>query len=204
MADDTRDTKAPPATADPSSPPAPDAEEPRRPRRPKPKYDFPQTQVGKLWDAFGNPDEPINTVPGGTYNSAGGKPKEVTWRDAFNFSYGPGGPAWYQTQCSRDSLLVGIGAGGAVGGSRFILKGISTIGRSANYAVATFVLTSGVMYYWCDQKRREESRGMAIAVAGMKLLHEKKAREKAEAAAAQEAARKAEEEARRRSWYKFW
>lgn len=82
--------------------------------------------------------------------------------------------------------------------------GLSTIGRSANYAVATFVLTSGVMYYWCDQKRREESRGMAIAVAGMKLLHEKKAREKAEAAAALEASRKAEEEARRRSWYKFW
>lgn len=46
---------------------------------------------------------------------------------------------------------------------------------------------------------------MAAAVAGMKMLHEKKAREKVAADAAQAAAAKAEEEAKRnRQWYKFW
>jgi cytochrome c oxidase assembly protein subunit 20 len=118
MAEDTREPEPP--QGDNAS-----QEEARRPRRPKPKHDFPKTQAGKLWDAFGNPDEPINTMPGGTYNSAGGKPKEVTWRDALKFSEfnKEGRPAFYQTSCARDSLLVGIASGGAVGGLRFIVKG---------------------------------------------------------------------------------
>src|SRR5271163_2041357 len=78
----------------------------RRPRRPKPKHDFPKTQAGKLWDAFGNPEEPVNTMPGGMVNSAGGRPPEVTWRDAFKFSE-VDATRWYRTTCSRDSLLVG-------------------------------------------------------------------------------------------------
>jgi cytochrome c oxidase assembly protein subunit 20 len=116
MADDTRQSDGAPAEEQAQS-------EPRRPRRPKPKHDFPQTQAGKIWEALGNPEEPINTIPGGTYNSAGGKPAEVSWRDAFNFSYEGKGPSWYQTPCARDSLLVGIASGGAVGGLRFVLKG---------------------------------------------------------------------------------
>jgi len=77
-----------------------------------------------MWEAFGNPEERINEIPGGTYNSAGGRPAEVTWRDAFKFSQlRKDGPPWYQTPCARDSLLVGIGAGGAVGGIRFVLRG---------------------------------------------------------------------------------
>jgi hypothetical protein len=64
------------------------------------------------------------------------------------------------------------------------------------------------MYYWCDQRRKEEARGMALAVQGMKMLHEKKAREKlaAEEAAQAAVAAKAEEEARRRKqqWYRIW
>jgi cytochrome c oxidase assembly protein subunit 20 len=81
-----------------------------------------------MWEAFGNPKEPINTMPGGTYNSAGGKPAEPTfWNalttlDLFNRE---GKPAFYQTSCARDSLMVGIGAGGAIGGIRFIVKGKS-------------------------------------------------------------------------------
>lgn len=82
-----------------------------------------------MWEALGNPEVPVNTMPGGTYNSAGGKPADVSWRDAFNFSYQGKGPAWYQTPCSRDALLVGIGSGGAVGGLRFVLTG-------AKYALA--------------------------------------------------------------------
>ena len=46
---------------------------------------------------------------------------------------------------------------------------------------------------------------MMAAVAGMKMLNEKKARERAVEEAAQKAAQKAEEEARRsRPWYKVW
>ena len=118
MAEDTRE---------PEVPQSDDATqlEVRKPRRPKPKHDFPKTQAGKLWEAFGNPEEPVNTMPGGTYNSAGGKPKEVSWRDAMKFSeFGKEGRPWfYQTSCGRDSALVGIGAGTAIGGLRFIVKG---------------------------------------------------------------------------------
>ena len=118
MAEDTRKAEIPQGDNAPES-------EVRRPRRPKPKHDFPQTQAGKLWDAFGNPEQPVNTIPGGTYNSAGGRPKEVTWRDALKFSEfnKEGRPWFYQTSCARDSLLIGMGAGGAIGGLRFILKG---------------------------------------------------------------------------------
>lgn len=119
MADDTRESSAPLTQSSGDNL----AGEERRIRRPRPKHDFPQSQAGKLWEAFGNPEESANALPGGTYNSAGGKPAQVTWKDAFNFSYNSKGPAWYQTPCARDSLLVGIGGGGAVGGVSFILKG---------------------------------------------------------------------------------
>ena len=76
-----------------------------------------------MWEALGNPDEPPNTMPGGMVNTAGGRPREVTWRDAFSFSR-QDLTRFYRTQCSRDSLLVGIGAGGAVGGGRFIASGM--------------------------------------------------------------------------------
>ncbi|KAK5056101.1 hypothetical protein LTR84_012654 [Exophiala bonariae] len=215
MADDTRepssapDTPPTPTTSN-STPSDSDSDSTARPiRRPRPKHDFPQSQAGKLWDAFGNPAESANTLPGGTYNSAGGKPAPVTWRDAFNFSYDAKGPAWYQVPCARDSLLVGIGGGGAVGGLSFILKGLKSLGRSANFAVGGFVVTSSAMYYWCDRRRKEEARGMAAAVVGMKMLHEKKAKEQAakEAAEAAAAAARAEAEAeakRNKRWYKVW
>jgi hypothetical protein len=79
---------------------------------------------------------------------------------------------------------------------------------TANFAVGGFLLTASGMYYWCDQRRREEAQGMALAVQGMKRLHEKKAREKAVAddAARAAAVAKLEEEERKRKqqWYKFW
>lgn len=72
---------------------------------------------------------------------------------------------------------------------------------ASNWAVAGFALTSMSMYYWCDQRRREEAKGMAAAVAGMKMLNEKKAREKA--AAAEAAKVKIEEPVRQKqsSWW---
>lgn len=135
MADDTREPPSTSASLPSDQSPTDDP----RARRPKPKHDFPKSQAGKLWDAFGNPDEPVNTLPGGTYNSAGGKPAQVSWKDAFSFSYNSKGPSWYQTPCARDSLLVGIGSGGAIGGISFILKGTerSLVVISA-YASSTF------------------------------------------------------------------
>jgi hypothetical protein len=80
-----------------------------------------------MWEVLGNPAEPANTLPGGTYNSAGGRPADVTWKDAFSFKHEGNAYAWYQAPCARDSLLVGMGAGGAAGGLRFILKGASLV-----------------------------------------------------------------------------
>ncbi|EXJ53523.1 uncharacterized protein A1O5_13194 [Cladophialophora psammophila CBS 110553] len=199
MADDTRQPDTPPADEQPQS-------EGRPLRRPKSKHDFPKTQAGKMWEMLGNPAESANTLAGGTYNSAGGKPPEVTWRDAFNFSYEGKGPSWYQVPCARDALLVGIASGGAVGGLRFILRGLSSMLITTNLAVAGFALSASGMYYWCDQRRREEARGMAMAVQGMRMLHEKKAREKAAEDAARVAAAEIKEQERKRrgQWYKFW
>ena len=112
---------------------------------------------------------------------------------------------FYQTGCGRDSLLVGMGAGGAVGGLRFILSGLSSMLVTSNYAVGAFALSASAQYYWCTQRQREENKGMAQAVRGMQMLNEKAARERAQKQAAEADRLKAEEEQRQnRSWYKFW
>ena len=86
--------------------------------------------------------------------------------------------------------------------------GVSSMWATTNFAVAGFTLSAAGMYYWCDRRRREEAQGMALAVAGMKRLHEKKARDKAVADEAFRAAAavKAEEAERKRKqqWYKIW
>jgi Protein of unknown function (DUF3767) len=128
MADDTRKAGTPSSDEAQYSPREPEephyvAPETPRPRRKKPMHAYPETQAGKMWKAL-QPDEPVNTMPGGTVNTAGGRPKEVTWRDAFNFGGSIGDIAkipWMP--CSRDALLVGIGAGGALGGTSFVLTG---------------------------------------------------------------------------------
>lgn len=199
------DTSAQGAASDTQQP----DEEPRRPRRPRPKHDFPETQAGKLWKAFGNPEGgPVNELPGGTYNTAGGKPKEASWRDAFTFEVhrNPNRPPWYQTGCARDSLLVAIAAGGGIGGLGFIVRGVKRSLATSNYAVGTFVLTASGMYYWCERRRQEEAQGMAAAVVGMRRLHEKKAREEAERKKQEEDRRRREEEERikNKRWWNPW
>ncbi|RMD43042.1 hypothetical protein DV735_g2092, partial [Chaetothyriales sp. CBS 134920] len=163
-------------------------------------------QEQKLWEAFSDPNNPVNEAPGGKYNSAGGKPQELSWRDAFDYSrLDPKKlPYFWQTGCGRDSILVGIAVGGGAGGLHFIVRGLSSMLLTTNIAVGVFSATSMAMYKWCRDRQREESKNMAIALNGMRLLNEKKAREKAEA---EEAARKAEEERKAHSWgskLKFW
>ena len=75
-----------------------------------------------MWEAFGNPADPINEMPGGTYNSAGGKPKEVTWKDAFDWKLGDV-KKFYKVPCARDALLVGLAGGAGVGGLTAIIGG---------------------------------------------------------------------------------
>ena len=117
MADDTRQTE--------NSPAADNATQEPEKRRRRPRSDFPATQSSKMWEAFGNPDQPANSMPGGTYNSAGGKPKEVGWTDALSFEVfnSDKRPPFWKTGCARDSILVGMGSGAGVGGLHFILRG---------------------------------------------------------------------------------
>lgn len=86
------------------------------------KHELPRTQAGKLWEAFGNPSEPVNELPGGTYNSAGGKPRELTWKAAFDFNISDL-KRFYKVPCARDAFLVGLGGGAAVGGVTVIIGG---------------------------------------------------------------------------------
>lgn len=80
--------------------------------------------------------------------------------------------------------------------------GLTGVGTTANWAVGGFALAACGMYTWCESRRKEEQKGMAAAVIGMKMLNEKKARERA----AEEAAQKAAEQAPKKDkpWYKVW
>lgn len=98
------------------------ATEDSAPWRKKSKHDFPKTQAGKMWEAFGNPADPINEMPGGTYNSAGGKPKEITWKDVFDWKFSDV-KRFYRVPCARDALLVGLVGGASVGGLTTIIGG---------------------------------------------------------------------------------
>ena len=85
-----------------------------------------------------------------------------------------------------------------------MFPGLGSLLLASNFAVGAFTVTASGMYYWCSKRKNEEARGMAMAMAGMKKLNEKKAREKAEAEAA---LKKAEEERKAQSWtnnLKFW
>lgn len=169
------------------------SEPPRRPRRPRPEG-FPETTTSKLWRELSNPSGgPVNELPGGTINSAegrhahrkgsapitsviGSEPKQAGFLDAIRHE-NPNAPWFFQTACARDSLLVGIGSGGAVGGLKFIVSGVKGLFWASQFAVGTFTLVAGGMYTWCQHRRKEEAKGMALAVQGMKMLHEKKRKE---------------------------
>lgn len=81
---------------------------------------------------------------------------------------------------------------------------------AANLSVGAFSSAALGMYSWCEYRRRQEAIGMTQAVAGMKMLQEKKKREEQEARERAEAeARRLEEERRKKSWtnpsnWKFW
>ncbi|KKZ59833.1 hypothetical protein EMCG_05362 [[Emmonsia] crescens] len=201
MAEDSRDTHTP--TGDTSNIPQQFA-----PTK-KPKHEFPKSQVGKLWEEFGNPKEPINLIPG-AYNSSGGKPKEVSFTDAFKSMSLDGVLSFYKVPCARDSLLVGIGAGFGAGSLKAVLGGFRAVWPACNWAVGTFAVASIGMFEFCQRRRVQERDGMKEAVELMRELKIKKLQERERAKAeAEAAAAAAEEERRRKSWtklsnYKFW
>lgn len=90
----------------------------------KPKHELPQTQVGKLWEAFGNPDERINVHPGASYNPTHTpKPKDITISESLKTIKLEDFSTFHKKPCARDSLLLGLGAGFGIGGIRGIVGG---------------------------------------------------------------------------------
>lgn len=86
--------------------------------------------------------------------------------------------------------------------------GLKATGKAANLATAGFAILSMGQYTWCESRRKEEARGIALAVIGMKKLEEKKQREKQEeeakvAAAEAEKLAETQRQKQKRSWG-FW
>ncbi|PWY87925.1 cytochrome oxidase biogenesis protein, Cox20 subunit [Aspergillus sclerotioniger CBS 115572] len=199
MADDARDSTAP----------TPEVREPEQQgiqQERKPKHEFPKSQVGKLWDAFGNPEEPVNMLPSAGAKS-GRTTKDITVTEAMKSMSLENVTSFHKAPCARDSLLLGIGAGFGVGGVRGVVGGLRSVWTACNWAVGAFAVTALAAHEFCQRRRVEELDGMKQAVELMKELKLKKQREKEQKI--EEAARLAEEERKRKSWtnpsnYKFW
>ncbi|KAJ5773602.1 Cytochrome oxidase biogenesis protein Cox20 subunit [Penicillium paradoxum] len=175
-----------------------------------PKYEPSQSQTGKLWDAFGNPEEPANALAQATYKPRGKNPKDVPYSEIIGSVSLSEMSTVHKRPCARESLLTGIGVGFGVGGLRGVLKGRYYLWSAGNWAVGMFAISSLASYEYCRWRRNRELSGMAEALDLMNQLKAKKQREKA--AAEEEAAlraRLAEEEKKSKSWtnpsnYKFW
>ncbi|KAJ5211830.1 uncharacterized protein N7498_003476 [Penicillium cinerascens] len=173
----------------------------------KPRHDFPQSQVGKLWDAFGDPENRVNALANATYKPRGKDPKDVSYSDVVGTVSVSEISSFHKAPCARESLLTGIGLGFGAGGIRGVFGGMRSLWSAGNWAVGVFAVTSLAAYEFCRRQRIEELHGMKQAVDLMKQVKEKKQRDKDRAA--EEAAKRAEEERRRKSWtnlsnYKFW
>ncbi|CAG8172639.1 unnamed protein product [Penicillium salamii] len=173
----------------------------------KPKHEPSRSQTGKLWDAFGNPEEPANALAKATYKPPGKNPKDVSYSEVIGSVSLAEMSNIHKRPCARESLMTGIGVGFGVGGLRGVLKGRYGLWSAGNWAVGMFAITSLGAYEYCRYLRNKELSGMAEALDLMNQLKAKKQREKD--TAAEEAAKLAEEERKKKSWsnptnYKFW
>lgn len=91
----------------------------------KPKHEFPQSQVGKLWDAFGNPEEPVNALAKASYKPPGKNPADVSYSEIVGNLSVSEMSSFYKKPCARDALMTGIGAGFGIGGVRGVFGGWS-------------------------------------------------------------------------------
>lgn len=138
--------------------------------------------------------EVVNTMPGGTFHTAGGKvegetslfreaTKDIKARDVLQI---------HQLPCVREALLQGMTAGLLVGAGRWILG--RALMSCANWAVGTFVPVSVGGYQYCQYQRQRERNGMRAAV---KIMDEKTEEKRKRMEERKEAAAKKREEEKR-------
>lgn len=96
----------------------------------KPKHEFPESQVGKLWEAFGNPEDRVNVLADASYKPRGKDPKDVSYSDVVGNLSVSEISSFYKAPCARESLLTGIGAGFGIGGVRAVFGGMYTFEQS--------------------------------------------------------------------------
>lgn len=118
MADDSRDrsTFEEPGSHLPASTPSTDPK--------KPKHEFPKSQVGKLWDAFGDPEDRVNVLANASYKPRGKDANDVSYSEVVGNMSMSEISSFYKAPCARESLLTGIGAGFGIGGVRGLFGGI--------------------------------------------------------------------------------
>jgi cytochrome c oxidase assembly protein subunit 20 len=160
-------------------------------------------------------NETINTMPGGTYHTAGGKASmdtEPTLLNAVKTITPASYKDFHKQPCVREAMLQGMAAGFLVAGITFISG--RPVAKAANYAVYAFIPTSVAGHQYCQYQRRREREGMRMAIQIIeekkeekarlaaekrekwrKLRDEKRAQEEAEAAAKREAERR---------WWHIW
>lgn len=121
MANDTQDpTPSNPETPDTNQYNPQDASSGQK----KPKYET-STQVGKLWEAFGNPEDSANALAGA--NARHDDTKDISVPEVLKSMSFHNVKSFYKAPCARDSLLTGMGFGFAAGGLRSVLGGIYSV-----------------------------------------------------------------------------
>ena len=140
MADDSRDTSSLQEAGDiPRSFNA-------NPDSKKTKHEPASSQTGKLWDAFGNPEEPANALAKATYKPPGKDPKDASYSEIIGSVSLSELSTIHKRPCARESLMTGIGVGFGVGGLRGVLKGIVLCfvvcnkGRDANMCMQDAII----------------------------------------------------------------
>ena len=186
-----------------------------------------QSQVGKLWDAFGSPEEPVNVLPSAKYNNVEELKRQREESSSLQEAIKSGNGisdlrSFHKAPCARDSLLLGMGAGFGIGGVRAIVGGIFLLllllllravqkrrltcrflGRHAvwpacSWAVYSFAATCVMSFEHCRRRRREEMDSMKQAVDMMREIKARRQRQKDERLESERTA--AAEEKKRKDW----
>lgn len=90
----------------------------------RPNDESPKSQAGKLWDAFGNPDQPVNALANATYKPPGKNPKDATYSEVIGSMSLSEFSRFCKTGCARESLMTGMGAAFGVSGIRAMFGGM--------------------------------------------------------------------------------
>ncbi|QDS71532.1 hypothetical protein FKW77_005247 [Venturia effusa] len=160
-------------------------------------------------------EEEINTMPGGTFHTAGGRSlekEEATVLNALRMVKPEEFTSLHKIPCVREALLQAFFAG-------FLVSGITIVtGRPVGKAVSNFgwafLPTSVVGHQFCQYQRKREKEGMRQAIKIVEQKKEERARMMAEKrekwlalkeekrlAEEREAAQRRESENR---WWKIW